>query len=177
MAKHYYTDKQYKELINHIVILHTGNEQVNNHIIDYFDKNKIKHKKKALKTGDYSFYIEACPDLGFVRDTYFVDQLVIERKNSVDELATNFIEHDERFFKELNRFINIDYCYILIEDDRIDDIIEHNYRSKYDEKAYLRRLLSVQKVSNFYLNFVKKENMGKMIYEICLSALNGMILK
>ena len=177
MAKHYYTEKQYKELLSHLVILHTGNEQVNDHIVDYFDKNKIKHKKKALKTGDYSFYIETCPELGFIRDTYFTDQLAIERKNSVDELAGNFVEHNERFFKELNRFINIQDCYILLEDDKIDDVIEHNYRSKYDEKAYLRRLLAVQKVSNFYLYFIKKENMGKMIYEICLSSLNSKILK
>ena len=70
-----------------MVILHTTNEQKNQHILDYFDKKGIKHKAKALKTGDYSFMIEACPELGFVKDTYFTDELCIERKNSIDELA------------------------------------------------------------------------------------------
>lgn len=160
-----------------MVILHTTNEQKNQHILDYFDKKGIKHKDKALKTGDYSFMIEACPELGFTKDTYFTDELCIERKNSVDELAGNIKEHDERLFKELNRMINIKNCYILIEDDRLDDIIEHNYRSEYNELAFLRRLIGIQKVSNFYLNFVKKKNMGYMIYEICYSSLMNQILK
>ena len=109
-----------------MVILHTTNEQKNQHILDYFDKKGIKHKAKALKTGDYSFMIEACPELGFVKDTYFTDELCIERKNSIDELAGNIKEHDERFFKELNRMINIKTCYLLIENNKIDDIINHN---------------------------------------------------
>ena len=128
-----------------MVILHTGNEQKNQHILDYFDKKGIKHKKKALKTGDYSFMVEACAELGFMKDTYFTDELCIERKNSVDELAGNIKEHDERFFKELNRMINIKNCYLLIENSKIDDIIRHNYESKYNEAAFLRRILSVRK--------------------------------
>lgn len=160
-----------------MVVLHDTAEKNNQHIIQHFDKKGIKHKSKSLKTGDYSFMIEACPELGFARDTYFVDELCIERKNSVDELAGNIKERDERFFKELNRMINIKHCYLLIEDGRLDDIIEHNYRSQYNEQAFLRRLLGVQKTANFYLNFVRKENMGKMIYELCYSALMGMVLK
>ena len=145
-----------------MVILHTTNEQKNQHILDYFDKKEIKHKAKALKTGDYTFMIEACPELGFVKDTYFTDELCIERKNSIDELAGNIKEHDERFFKELNRMINIKTCYLLIENNKIDDIINHNYQSQYNELAFIRRLLGVQKISNFYLNFVQKENMGEI---------------
>ena len=175
--KHYYTDKQLKELVSHMVILHDTKEKNSQHIIDYFDKKGIKHNSKALKTGDYSFMIETCPELGFIRDSYFTDTIVIERKNSIDELAGNIKEKDERFFKELNRMINIPYCYLLVENNKIDDIIKHNYRSEYNELAFLRRILGVQKVSNFYLNFVDKENMGFMIYEICYSVLMGQILK
>lgn len=166
-----------KELITHIVILHTGNEQKNQHIIDYFDNKKIKHKEKTLKTGDYSLMIEACPDLGFIKDTYFTDELCIERKNSIEELVGNIKEHDERFFKELNRMINIKNCYLLIENNELDDIINHNYQSQYNELAFMRRLLGVQKTANIYINFVSKKNMGYMIYEICYSALMNQILK
>ena len=175
--KYYYTGKRHKELISNMVILHDSREQTSNHILDYFDKNNILHEKRALKTGDYSFKIQACPELGFPIDTYFTDELCIERKNSVSELAGNIVEKDDRFLKELNRMINIQDCYILIEDDKFDDIIEHNYKSKYNELAFLKTLLTTQKRCNFYLNFIKKENMGKMIYEICLSSLNSKILK
>ena len=160
-----------------MVILHDTAEKNNKHILDYFDNKGIKHKARSLKTGDYALMIEACPELGFAKDTYFTDELCIERKNSIDELAGNIKEHDERFFKELNRMINIKNCYLLIENNRIDDIINHNYQSQYNELAFIRRLLGVQKTSNFYLNFVQKENMGFMIYEICYSALMNQILK
>ena len=99
--KHYYTEKEYKELLSHLVILHDSREKTSTHILDYLDSQNIKHKTKALKTGDYSFMIESCPSLGFVRDTYY-DDLCIERKNSVSEIAGNFCEKDDRFLKELN---------------------------------------------------------------------------
>lgn len=121
--------------------------------------------------------IEACPELGFVRDTYFTDELCIERKNSIGELAGNIKENDERFFKELNRMINIKNTYLLIENNCVDDIIEHRYDSQYNELAFIRRILGIQKTANLYVNFVKKENMGFMIYEICYSALMNHILK
>lgn len=114
MAKYYYTDKKYKELISKLVILHDSREQTSSHILDYFDKHNIKHEKRALKTGDYSFKIEACPELGYPIDTYFTDELVIERKNSINEIAGNIAEKDDRFLKELNRMINVQDCYILI---------------------------------------------------------------
>lgn len=175
--KYYYTDKQLKELVSHLVILHDTAEKNNQHILNYFDGKGIKHKAKSLKTGDYSFMIEKSPELGFGRDTYFLDELCIERKNSVDELAGNIKERDERFFKELNRMINIKHCYLLIENSKLDDIINHNYRSQYNELAFLRRLIGVQKIANFYMNFVSKDNMGQFVYELCYSTLMGMVLK
>lgn len=175
--KNYYTEKRYKELLKNLVILHAGNEQCNQHIIEYFDKHNILHEKRALKTGDYSFKIKACPELGFPIDCYFTDELVVERKNSINEIAGNIAEKDDRFLKELNRMINIQDCYILIEDDKLDDIIEHNYNTKLNELSMFRTLLTTQKRSGFYLNFVKKENMGFVIYEICLNSLNTKILK
>lgn len=144
-----------------------------------FDKNKIKHKKKALKTGDYTFMIEACPELGFLVDSHFSDELCIERKYGVKELAGNLAnnENDDRFMKELNRMINIDHVYLLVEDDRLDDIIEHKYDTKYNELSFFRTLLTWQKRSNIYLSFVKKENMAFVIYEICKNCLDAKILK
>lgn len=160
-----------------MAILHDGREQVSSHILEYFDKEGISHEKKALKTGDYSFKITACQELGFERDTYFTDELCIERKNSVSELAGNFCEKDDRILKEFNRMINIPNCYFLIENDSLQDIIDGNYKSKLNSLSFLRSILSVQKRSNFYLYFVQKESMGKMIYEICKNVLDNSILK
>ena len=89
-----------------MVILCDSKDKKNEHILEEFDKQKIEYKTKSLKTGDYSFLIKACPELGFQYDTYFTDELCIERKNSLSELAGNLAKNtdDNRIFKELQYF-------------------------------------------------------------------------
>lgn len=164
-------------MLSHLVILADTREQNNSHILDYFNDNNIKCEKKSLKTGDYSFKITACEELGILRDMYFTDTICIERKNSVSEIASNLCEKDDRFFKELNRMINIPYCYILIENDSLGDVINGNYKSKLNPTSMLRTLLTVQKRSGFYLYFVDTDTTGQLIYEICRNILDNTILK
>ena len=76
-----FSDKEKEELVKSIVILVDTREQSCQHITDYFDKKGIPYKKKALKYGDYSFYIKANPELSIPRDLYFdMNGIVIERK-------------------------------------------------------------------------------------------------
>ena len=159
-----------------MVILCDTKDKQNKHILDEFDKQKIEYKTRALKTGDYSFMIKACPELGFQYDTYFVDELCIERKNSLSELAGNLAQKtdDNRIFKELNRMINIERAYLVIENDCLDDIYTHNYKSEYNPDSYIRTLLTWQSRNNMHIYFVKKENdyseqikkLGGRIYEL-----------
>lgn len=177
--KRYYTDKEYKQLIKNMVILYDSKEKNNSHILQEFDKQHITYKQKSLDTGDYSFMIAACPELGFQYDTLFTDELCIERKNSLSELAGNLANKtdNDRIFKELNRMINMERVYLVIEDDCLDGIWEHNYRSEYNPDSYLRTLLTWQARNNMHVYFVKKENMARMIYELCKNCLDSKILK
>ena len=93
--KKYYTEKQYKELLGHLVILCQTNEQVNDHILNYFDEHGIRYRQRAIGEGDYSFMIDAAPELGFPIDTFFTDELFIERKNSLQELAQSLYGQKE----------------------------------------------------------------------------------
>lgn len=141
--KQYYTEKNYKELLSHLVILVDTREQNNKTVTDWFDRNSIKWKSRALKTGDYGFMIESCPELGFSINTYFSDEICIERKNSVSELAGNIAnasKDDDRIFKEFNRMINIDKNYILIENDSIEDIFTENYKTKLNPTSFFANI-------------------------------------
>ena len=162
-----------------MVILCDTKDKQNSHIIDEFDNQKIEYKTKSLKTGDYSFMVKACPELGFQYDTYFTDELCIERKNSLDELAGNLANKsdDNRIFKEFNRMINIERVYLLIENNKIDDIFSHRYRSEYNPDSYVRTLLSWQSRNDMHIYFIEKENMARMIYELCKNCLDSKILK
>ena len=89
--KHYYTEKEYKVLLSHLVILHDTRENTNSEILDFFNKQGISHEKRALKTGDYSFKISACEELGIHRDMFFTDTVCIERKTPYQRLQETFV--------------------------------------------------------------------------------------
>lgn len=171
--KHYYTDKQYKELLSSIVIQVDKREKSNQHIIDWFDKNNIQHISKSFESGDYGFMIPKNEGLGFVRDTFFVDELFIERKHDLDELAGNL--KDNTFINEIKRTKNIEHKYIIIENGSWDDILAHKYQSKYNELAFYRTLLKLQSKYNVNIIFTKRS--PEMIYNICKDILDSKILK
>ena len=85
-----YTDKEIKELLKSMVIIQDSREQEASHITKWFDEKKISYVTQKLETADYSFYIPANAELGIVRDMYFDDKIVIERKNSLEEISSCF---------------------------------------------------------------------------------------
>ena len=174
--KHYYTANEYKELLKQLRIVVTTNEQVNDHIIDFFDKRKIPYINRALKTGDYSARIDMCPSLGYSVDTYLTDELMIERKNSLSELASSI--NNEAFHYELKRARNIPNKYLLVEQaNGWQGILEHDYRNKYSEKAFWNTLHTLEVEYGLRIKFVPKEVMGLEIYTICKAVLDSKILK
>lgn len=178
--KHYYTASEYKKLLESMVILVDTREQKDEDIVKWFDDNGIKHKSRALKTGDYSFMIPKNIELGVTFDTYFNDNFIVERKNSVDELAGNFSKTDKdsgRIMREFARMEHMDNCHLIIENDSIADVLDGNYRSALNSDSFLRTLLTLQRRTGLKIWFVHTEYMGKMIYELCKSELDGSIMK
>lgn len=175
--KNYYTEKEYKLLLQNLVVLCATNEQKNAHILQYFDKKGIKYKNRALKTGDYSFKIQACEELHIYKDIYYTDELCIERKNGVSELAGNIGSKSELFRHEIWRMAKIDNSFLIVENDSLDDIKLHNYISQYNEKAFYRTILTFLVRYGINILFTDKDNMGYLIYELCVSVLNNNILK
>lgn len=123
-----------------MVILHDTREQENTHITDYFDKKGIAHKKKALKYGDYSFYITANEALSIPRDLYFDTECVIERKGSLEELSGNLTKDRDRLEKEFSlcRAKKI----LMIENANYADVVNGNYDTQYNKKSYWASLHS-----------------------------------
>lgn len=174
--KNYYTDKEYKELLKHLTVLTTTNEQKNEHILEWFDKKSLKHREKALKTGDYCFAVEACPELGFMVDTFFTDELFIERKNSLSELANSI--NNEAFHFELKRAQNIKHKYLLVEQlNGLQGILTHDYLTQYSEKSFWTTLHVLEVKYDLKIKFVPKEYMGLTIYSICKAVFDGYVIK
>jgi len=159
-----FTDKEIKTLLmNNLVIIMDSREQLNNHIIDYFDKKRIKYITQKLDAGDYSIKLTASPELGIVRDLYF--PVVIEKKNSIDELSGSFKDRS-RFEAEFIRTAKSKTkVYLLVEDSNgYSNIINGKYRSGYEPKAFLASLKSWEIRYNFSTSFIDKKYSGNFIY-------------
>ena len=175
--KYYYTPNEYKELLTHLCIVGTSNEQKNDHISNFFEKKGVQFETRALKTGDYCFKITKCEELGFNVDTYFTDELFIERKNSLEELSSSI--NNESFHYELKRSQLIEHKYLLVEvgSNGWKDILTHNYDTKYNEKSFWATLHTFEVKYNLKIHFVDKKDMGLVIYTICKSVLDSKIIK
>lgn len=158
-----------------MVIVCTTNEQKNEHIKNWFDKKGIKHIDRALKTGDYCFMIPKNDELGIPQDTYYTDELFLERKNSLSELAGSI--NNEAFHYELKRSQNIKNKFLLVEQlGGWNDILTHNYINSYNEKSYFNTMCTLMTAYDLKICFIPKEEMGLMIWTICKSALSAQVL-
>lgn len=150
-----FTETEIKKLLNeNFKVLYDTREQVNKHVLHYFDSKKIPYKRQKLDEGDYTAIITARPEMGIIRDLYF--PVRIERKNSVDELAGNLAEKtdtrdDIRLERELVRAKakNIKMFLIIEDSEGLNKIESGDYMSNYNSKAFMAKYTSI---SDKYLN-------------------------
>ena len=160
-----YTKKEQEEIIKSMIILEDTREQTNKHIIDFFDKKKIAHKSKKLDFGDYSFYIPRNELLSINRDIFFDKDIVVERKNSLSEIAGNIGEQRTRFESELIRKKDAK-MYLIIEDDNWSNLINGLYTADYRPNAFIGTLSAFEARYDIRIEFITKSLMGWRIHQI-----------
>lgn len=147
----------YDGFYENFCILVDTREKKNDHLTNFWRENNIRYKSKKLNVGDYSFELD-----GLTLES----SIVIERKNSLDELCKNFTKDRERFRREFIRGQeNKMFVYLLIENATIEDIYNHNYRSKMHPNSLLGSLKAWQKKYNIYTVFVGKQAAGIYILD------------
>lgn len=159
-----FADKEIKQLLSeNLVVVCDSREQMNLHILDYFDKQKIKYVIKKLDAGDYSVKLTANIELGLQRDIYL--PIMIEKKNSCDELASSIKDRtrfEAEFIKAMGAGTKI---HLLVEEaDGYANILKGNYLSQYEPKAFLASLKTFEARYNFTTVFQDKLYSGNYIY-------------
>ena len=163
--QHNYTDKQINQILSEMIILIDTREQENEHITDYFDKKKIAYRSQKLNTGDYSFCIPANSQLNIPREIHFDKDIAIERKATLEELSNNLTHDRQTFENELIRSLRLTRFNLMIENESgYKDIIENNYRSGYNNKAFHSSLISLSLKYNVHLFFCDKNYSAIYIY-------------
>lgn len=144
-----------------IVIIVDTREQSNQHIISVFDTFKIPYVVEKLDFGDYSCYAKT-------KDGKLIDmrnEISIERKNSLDEIAGNFTKGRDRFKREFERHQG--QMILAIEDDNYLNLMMGDYRSKMSKKSLMASLHSWSFRYNVPFIFLPKECMAVFIYFSC----------
>ena len=151
--------------IKNIKILVDSRDKSNEHILTIFDKKGIEYYKpeNGLKTGDYSVAIQLEDDT--VIDLR--DKIVIERKNSLEELSTNITKHRERFANELQRAKDNNTKFILmIEGVRwYEDLLEGNYNTFTHKNSYLASIMAFKSRYGIEVIGIDRKYVASYIYK------------
>lgn len=163
-GRYRYSDTEIKTILKSAVVLTDTREQANTHILTAFDGLKVAHKPMALSFGDYSAMLPAKPDAGIGRDMYFDAEIIIERKNSLDELAGNFATGRERFKDEMTRAGSARKYLIVEQAGGYADILSKQYHSRLSEKSFFASLLSFQARYGLNVIFCGQEKSAAIIW-------------
>lgn len=128
------------------VILVDTREKVNQHILRKLDELNLPYRLKKLDYGDYSFEW---------KDKSYENKIVIERKNSLDEIIGNFTKGRDRFRKEFERAKGCKV--ILMVEDSLERLESAEYRSRMtpdDLKKFIKTWCTHFQLN---LNFVSKD--------------------
>ena len=110
-------------------------EKSNKHILEYLVENKIPYIVKKLDTADYSFILPNYPELQM---DY---KVLIEKKNSLDEIIGNFTGERERFKREFERVVD-EKIHLVIEEATWTKVMKGSYRSKVSPQSLRASLLT-----------------------------------
>lgn len=153
------TDKVIHDIINDMVILVDTREQKNQHIIDFFESAGINYRIEKLETADYTFVLPNYPDINIDK------QVLVEKKNSLDEIAGNFTKDRERFTREFNR-VTTEKMHLVIEGATWKKVLKGSYRSKFPPKSFMASLLTFNVRYDCPVWFTGIEESPILIYNI-----------
>ena len=154
--RHHYTDSEIRNALSELTIIADSREQINQHILTWLDGKGVQHITRALETGDYSAMLDG---------ETFEDEVVVERKANIDEIAGNFTQGRERFEREMIRAkANGIKVFLIIENASWHDILLHNYHSQLKPQSLMASLLSWQVRYNITVMFCRSDETAQLIY-------------
>ena len=134
----------------------------NVHVTNYFDKQGVKWYRSKLICGDYQN-----PEKPMT---------IIDRKQSLQEVAGNVCQQHERFIRECELARELGYkLIVLVEEPNITNVEQvfgwYNWRRKKNPKAVNGKtlhkiMLTISQKYGVQWEFTTKQNCGKRIVEL-----------
>ena len=127
----------------------------------------VEIERGVLDYGDYSYNLTLpTGPLHDIRER-IKPAVVIERKQNLDELAMCFTRSRDRFQREFERAAAARArVYLLTENASFDMILDGQYRSKFQPRAFIASILSWSAKYNMVPVFCDMNTSGRLIREI-----------
>lgn len=154
------TDRDIGFILADINIVCDSREKKNQHILDYFKKHDIPHATSKLETADYSFVLPNYPHLGLDLS------IIVEKKNSLDEIIGNFTGDRERFTREFERVEDWQTIHLLIEQATWHKLLKGSYRSSLPPKSLLASIMTWNVRYNCPIWYCQPDESPILIYSI-----------
>ena len=127
----------------------------------------VPYERATLSYGDYCGMVTINGSAIHDTSKRISAKCVIERKMSLDELATCFTLVRDRFRREMERAAQNDATvYLLVESASFEAILNHRYRSKFNPSAFIASLMAWTVRYNLRPVFCKPDTSGQIIKEI-----------
>lgn len=152
------TDKKVAEYLSSMVIVVDTREKVNQHILEFFDNSDIAYVEEKLDSADYSVRFNCDSEVDY---NYCV---LVERKNSFDEIIGNFTKNRARFAREFERINTDQRVSIVIETASWLKLFRGSYRSKLPPKALIASLFTWVYRYNCPIFYASKNESPEVIY-------------
>lgn len=121
------------------------------------------YRREKLDVGDYSAeFVTPTGEIISLKDS-----VVVERKNSIDELCMCFTSERGRFEREFQRAAKGGIkLYLLVENATFESIYNGKYRSRMTPNALVASILAWLARYDCQIIFCKAETSGKIIHDI-----------
>ena len=153
------TDSDIGKILGDIKIICDNREKKNEHILSFFETNGIIHSIDKLDTADYTLVLPNYPEIKADK------KFLVEKKNSLDEIAGNFTKDRARFQREFER-IGDSKMHLVVENASWKKLLAGTYRSQLSSKSFMASLLSWSMRYNVPVWFCGSSESPTLIYNI-----------
>ncbi len=160
-----FTDAQIAKIIADMVILCDTRENKNQHMLDYLKSNGIKHRSQKLDSADYSFELPSHQNLNLDLS------VLVERKNSLDEIIGNLTSNRDRFIREFERMNDNQIRHIIVENATWKKLFNGSYRSQASPKSITASLLTWNVRYNCPIWFANQTESPELMYNLLVYGL------
>lgn len=156
-----------KECLESFCVIVDTREQPNKRAKARYESMGVPVRRSKLNYGDYTYNFKLNGEWFFDESLSINPKVCIERKMSLDELATCFTSGRDRFEREMQRCVDQGArMYLLLEESTYEKVIAHRYKSKFHPNAFVATLTAWQARYHLQVVMCKAETSGRLIKEI-----------